>query len=125
MFRIAHYSLLHLEKSGTPVSEGLASALRYRGFDHNRALEHKMSAYVKHLVDDDRWAEQVDVVHGPSGGNSHSPTLDVYMRMLAEYRRIVAGRGPAIGRNDYLLSEDQLQAIAAERIHPENRTAGR
>lgn len=125
MFRIAGYSLVHLEKSGTSVSEGLTEALRYQGFDHNNALEHKMASYVRHLVADSRWTEQAGVVNGPSGGNSHSPRLGLYMRMLGEYRRIIARRGPAIGRNDYLLSEDQLRAIAAERIHPDNRKGNR
>jgi hypothetical protein len=77
---------------------------------------------VKHLIQHGRWTERAEFVNGPSGGNSHSPCLDTYLRMLAEYRRIRARRRPRPGdHDDYLLTEDELRAIADERIHPENR----
>ena len=55
-----------------------------------------MADYVRHLVADDRWSERADFINGPTEGNSHSPTLQRYLRMLAEYRRIRPGvRGQA------------------------------
>ena len=44
------------------------------------------------------------------------------MRMLAEYRRIMDSRGRGFHRDDYLLSLDELEQIAAARVHPSNRT---
>lgn len=121
MFRIARYSLTELEKAGTPGGEELVEDLRFWGFDHNDPLEGQMADYVRHLVADDRWSEQADFIDGPTGGNSHSPTLGRYLRMLAEYRRIRAGR-PWSGRRDaYLLTADELTAVAAARTHPDNR----
>ena len=121
MFRIARYSLTELEKAGTPASKELVEDLRFCGFDHNDPLEGQMADYVRHLVADDRWSEQANFIDGPTGGNSHSPTLERYLRMLAEYRRIRAGR-PWSGRRDaYLLTSDELTAVAAARTHPDNR----
>lgn len=121
MFRIARYSLSELEKAGKPAGEELVEDLRFGGFDHNDPLEGQMADYVRHLVTNDRWSEQVAFINGPTGGNSHSPTLERYLRMLAEYRRIRAAR-PWSGRRDaYLLSVDELMAVAAAQTHPDNR----
>lgn len=121
MFRIIDYSIDRLKHTGTAVDEGLVTALSYRGFDFNDSLEHKMAEYVKHLIATDRWTERADFVKGATRGNSHSRLLPMYLRMVAEYRRIMARRGPALGRDDYWLSEEELRAIAAERVHPDNR----
>jgi uncharacterized protein len=47
--------------------------------------------------------------------------LDTYLRMLSEFRRIMDGRERGFGRRDYLLSQKELEQIAAARIHPSNR----
>jgi hypothetical protein len=49
--------------------------------------------------------------------------LDTYLRMLAEYRRIMEGRKRGFSRLDYLLSEDELERIREASIHPSNRRA--
>lgn len=121
LIRVAADSVVRLREDGTEVPDEIAGALQYQGFDFNDMLEAKMAAYVKHLVDNGRWAEQAEFVNGPSSGNSHARLLDMYLRMLAEYRRIRARRRPTIGGRDYLLSLDELNAIAGERVHPDNR----
>lgn len=121
MFRIANASILQLEEDGTPVDADVVRGLRYQGFDFNDPLEHKMASYVKFLIEDDRWNEQAEFVNGPTAGNSHSRVLEMYLRLLAEYRRIRARRRPGPGRDSYLLTADDLQAIAAQSIHPDNR----
>jgi uncharacterized protein YfbU (UPF0304 family) len=121
LFRITMDSIAHLRKEGIEVPEGLEDTLQFYGFDFNDNLESKMAAYVKHLVNDGRWVEQSEFVNGPTGGNSHARLLDVYLRMLAEYRRIRSRRRPTLGIRDYLLSLEELEAIAAERVHPGNR----
>ena len=78
------------------------------------------ATYAKYMIEDDRWEEQADFFNGRTRGNSHSKMLDVYMRMLAEYRRVRSRRRPTMGR-DYPLTLDELEAIAAERVHPDNR----
>jgi len=50
--------------------------------------------------------------------------LDTYMRMLAEYRRVMDGRQRGFDRYDYLLTLDELQQIAEARVHPSNRRSG-
>jgi len=47
--------------------------------------------------------------------------LDTYMRMLAEYRRIMNRRKRGFDRYDYLLTLDELQQIADASVHPSNR----
>lgn len=121
LFRIAKDSFRRLREEGTDVPDELASALQYRGFDFNNRLEGKMAKYVRHMIDDGRWEELADFAKGPTSGNSHGRTRDTYLRMLAEYRRIRAHRRPTLGVRDYLLTLDELEAIAAEQVHPDNR----
>jgi uncharacterized protein YfbU (UPF0304 family) len=121
LFRIAQDSIAHLQKEGVVIPRELSNELQYRGFDFNDALESKMAMYVRHMITDGRWVEQAEFVNGPSSGNSHSRTLETYLRMLAEYRRIRVHRRPTLGVRDYLLTLEELEAIAAERVHPNNR----
>lgn len=124
MFRIADYSIDKLAKAGTPVVDEVAEGLTYEGFDFNNPLEAQMAGYVEFLIDDDRWSERKEFIEGPDGGNSHMPTLDMYLRMLAEYRRIKdVRRRRRTSVTDYHLSAEELAAIAAERVHPENRSS--
>ncbi|OLT43324.1 hypothetical protein BJF86_00500 [Serinicoccus sp. CNJ-927] len=123
MFRILTYSVSHLEKEGTPVDEDLARVLEFQGFDFNDSLEGHMDDYVKfQMRDGDRWTELQPQIERTDGGNSHFPMLETYMRMLAEYRRIMDSRDRgSLGRHDYLLSAEELQQIRDARIHPSRR----
>lgn len=122
MFRMVTYSIDHLEKEGSPVGTKLAGELEFRGFDHNDALEGHMADYVEFVMRDDRWTELKPQLARNDDGNSHSPSLDTYVRMVAEYRRIMDGRKRgSFRRRDYLLSLDELQQIADGRLHPSNR----
>ncbi|QOC94344.1 ribbon-helix-helix protein, CopG family [Micromonospora craniellae] len=121
MFRIITYSIDHLSKEETPVDDELAFELEFRGFDHNDALEGHMASYVDFLMRDDRWTELKPQLERNDNGNSHSRVLDTYLRMLSEFRRIMDGRERGFGRRDYLLSQKELEQIAAARIHPSNR----
>lgn len=122
MFRGITFSIDHLEKDGTTVDHELKHGLEFMGFDHNDALEGHMANYVKFLMgDDDRWTELVPHLQRNDNGNSHHRVLDVYMRMLAEYRRIMDGRRRGFSRMDYFLSLEELQQIVEASIHPSNR----
>lgn len=121
MFRIITFSIDHLAKAGTPASGELAFELEFRGFDHNDALEGHMATYVEYQMRDNRWSELKPQVERNDQGNSHSLMLDVYTRMLAEFRRVMDGRKRGFDRFDYLLTLDELQQVAAARVHPSNR----
>lgn len=121
MFRVITFSIDHLEEEGTPVDEQLAFRLEFRGFDHNDALEGHMATYVEYQMQDDRWSELKLQVERNDRGNSHSPMLDIYARMLAEFRRVMDSRKRGFDRYDYLLTLDELQQIADAQVHPSNR----
>ena len=124
MFRICTYSIDHLRKEGIKLDDQLICELKFMGFDHNDALESHMAGYVEFLMrGGERWTELQPQIEGNDGGNSHSLMLDTYLRMLAEYRRIMEGRKRGFSRLDYLLSEDELERIREASIHPSNRRA--
>jgi uncharacterized protein len=121
MFRVITFSIRRLEKEGTTVSEELSHALEFQGFDGNDGLESHMVSYVEFLMSDGRWSELQPQLDRNDDGNSHYPVLDTYTRMLAEHRRIKDSRGRGFRREDYLLSLDELEQIAAARVHPSHR----
>lgn len=121
MFRVITFSIKHLEEEGLNVDEKLKRSLEFLGFDHNDALEGHMADYVEFLMSDDLWSELKPQLTRNDDGNSHRRVLDVYMRMLAEYRRIVDSRERGFSRLSYLLSLDELQQIAEARVHPSRR----
>lgn len=125
MFRVITFSMNDLKQEGAPVSEELALQLEFRGFDHNDSLEGHMASYVNFLMrDGERWTELRPQLERSDNGNSHSRVLDTYMRMLAEYRRIMDSRERGSSRLDYLLSDGELEQIAGARVHPSNRRQG-
>lgn len=121
MFRIITFSIRRLEKDGSTVNEELSYKLKFRGFDGNDGLENHMAHYVEFLMSDGRWAELHEQWNSNDEGNSHTLMLDTYMRMVAEHRRIKASRDRGFHREDYLLSLDELEQIAAARVHPSRR----
>ncbi|OKH84413.1 hypothetical protein EB75_04575 [Mycobacterium sp. ST-F2] len=121
MFRVITYSIQRLEKDGVPVGEELSYELEFQGFDFRDGLEGQMADYVKFLMSDGRWGELQPQVDRNDGGNSHHKTLEAYLRMLSEHRRIMDSRGRGFRRDDYLLSKEELEQIAAARIHPSHR----
>lgn len=121
MFRAITYSIERLDEEVPAVDEKLKFRLEFMGFDHNDALEGHMARYVEFLMRDDRWMELKPQLERHDNGNSHHRMLDTYLRMLAEYRRIMDSRGRGLSRMDYFLSVDDLQQIAEARVHPSNR----
>ena len=121
MFRIALYSLNELREKGTEVDEALQRSLSFSGFDHNDPLESQMSDYVRFLLKDDKWSEQKEFVLRRERGNSHHRMIDVYSRMLTEYREVKQQRPQRSDRKSYLLAKDELHQVAAAMIHPSNR----
>ncbi|CPS10796.1 YfbU family protein [Mycobacteroides abscessus] len=121
MFRAITFSIQRLEKRGVTVSDELSRRLEFRGFDHNDGLESHMASYVKFLVDEDHWTELQPQLARNDDGNSHQRMLDIYLRMLAAYRRIMDSRDRGFDPDDYLLSMEELEQIVAARTHPSHR----
>jgi uncharacterized protein YfbU (UPF0304 family) len=122
MFRIITYSIERLAENGESLDEGLLYGLRFRGFDHNDSLEGHMARYVRYQMrDEHHWAELQPQAAESDNGNSHMRMLDVYMRMLTEYRKIMKTRDRVFDRDAYFLSTDELRAIKAATVHPSNR----
>ena len=119
MFQIAKWSMEELSEKDERLTEDQEFALTFHGFDFNDPTEGHMGAYVRHLVTEDRWAEQMEFVHrGKERGNSHMPRRDVYSRMLAEYRR---GEQRRLTRRFGRLTKAELEQLATAAIHPDNR----
>lgn len=126
MFRIITFSIDHLSKEGAPVDQDLVRCLEFEGFDHNDSLEGHMASYVKFLMRDDHmWTELRPHLARHDDGNSHMPMLDMYVRMMTEYRRIMDGRERGHSRLDYLLSLDELKQLADAQMHPSHRRKAR
>jgi uncharacterized protein YfbU (UPF0304 family) len=94
-------------------------ALSFRGFDFNDALEARLGRYTKFLFRQDRWAEQVKVLEH-DGGNSHSPMLETYKRMLLAFSPIWSLRTSdhSRGRDRLFLDLEELKAVYGAWPHP-------
>lgn len=121
MFRAITYSIKRLKEQGDPVSGDTEYELEFQGFDFRDGLEGHMASYVEFLMGEDRWTELRPQLDRNDGGNSHHQTLDAYLRMLAEHRRIMDSRGRGFRRDDNWLSKKELEQIAAARVHPSHR----
>ena len=122
MFRMITYSIDHLAKSGAAIDEELARRLEFEGFDHNDSLEGHMAMYVQFLMRDERkWTELRTQLANHDNGNSHSPTLAWYSRMLSEYRRIMDTRKRGYARDRYLLTVKELERLRDAQTHPTDR----
>ena len=120
MFRILTISIQKLAKETAKVKD--ASLLEFQGFDHNDPLEGHMATYVEYLMDErGLWKELHPQKKASDDGNSHSQMIDIYQRMLTEYRRIKDARRRGQGLFDYHLGVPELEQIANAAVHPSNR----
>lgn len=107
------------------LGEDIERRLEFAGFDLNDAGEGRMLGYVRYLVAHDRWTEmKTRLAEIGDDGNSHSPRIAAYERMLEVYmpiyEQIKKGiRGYAF--EDRLLTADDLVQVAGEWVHPSNR----
>ncbi|GAA4153800.1 YfbU family protein [Gryllotalpicola daejeonensis] len=121
MFSIVIRSVERLEEKGGELEKMTKYVLRFRGFDHNDAVEGHMSSFVQHLVEDGRWEEHREFVLGRERGNSHSQMFEAYSRMLTAYREVKQRRPRSFDPESYLLSKDELEYVAQAHTHPSNR----
>lgn len=120
MFRVLHASVETVGKKAVEGFGDLADlALEFGGLDLSDAREGRMLLYARFLVETDRWtdlAKYFDRAH--DRGNSHSPHLPSYERMLAVYEPIFRRRVRTRGVGDLFFSEAELRQVAAAWGHP-------
>jgi uncharacterized protein YfbU (UPF0304 family) len=109
MFCVLKASLDRLDAAEKKaLGEGAAGVrLSFQGFDFNDAYEGRLADYAQHLIDTDRWqdlAEHFDDEH--ERGNSHSPRLATYLRMLEAFQPIWSAKVKDSG-----LSHDDRYAL--------------
>jgi uncharacterized protein YfbU (UPF0304 family) len=110
MFRITTFSAAEATKAGVVLDEDVLGNLRFVGFDFNDELEGQMANYVQYLVAQGKWSE-VRPVLDCDNGNSHGAMLPSYLRMLAEFRRILDNPNRQMATR-YLLDANELQAVS-------------
>lgn len=121
MFRVLRFSLERLdEEEIAEIGEYVELALSFKGFDGNDAVEARLMRYARFLVDDGRWDEQAKVFE-KDRGNSHSPMLGSYRRMLAAFETIWdrKTRDHSKSFDDRLhLDVEELKVVYAAWPHP-------
>lgn len=124
MFRILKVSVAKVgEEKAREIDEHGLHALTFRGFDGNDSFESRLCTYAQHLVSNGRWEEFAEYFdRGHDYGNSHSPTLATYRRLLGAYQpifkvKIKSARGLAA---NYLLTEQELIEVLRAWPYPES-----
>ena len=127
MFKFLQFSLAQLDDAAkAEIGKNAEDALSFRGFDGNDSRESALLRYAAFLVNNDRWIEH-KAVFEHDGGNSHSPMLGSYERMLAEFEPIWDRKTRDYstgGPSRYLLNVEELKVIYAAWPHPDS-PAGR
>jgi len=121
MFRVVEASLSRLDdEQKKEVGDHAEHALSFRGFDGNDALEGRLARYTRFLVDQGRWTEQAKVLKH-DGGNSHTPMLETYQRMLVAFDPIWSKRTSDYSRGSedrFHLELEDLKAVYAAWLYP-------
>jgi len=117
MFRVLSASIDRLSQDDrAALGDDNEDRLQFRGFDLNDSREGRLLGYVHHLVGTDRWTEiKPRLAEIGDNGNSHSPRLASYERMLAVYMPVHEDstrgkRGHSI--DAWLLTVDELKQVA-------------
>lgn len=121
MFRIITFSIRELPED-EELDDEARRRLKFRGLDHNNALEGHMARYIEFMMRDGRkWSELRSQVEASDDGDSHGEMLEVYTRMLSEYRRIMDARERHYVSDEWKLSRAELMRISDAVVHPSRR----
>lgn len=125
MFRFVGASLDRLSNDDRErMSETAIRALQFSGFDANDSYEGALLAYAQDLISRGKWSMLRNHFSADAdGGNSHYPTVDTYRRMLAVFTPIWQERlrASSYGPDAFNLTRDELNQVAAGRVHPDHR----
>ena len=126
MFRVVEFNLAQLDPADRErLGSNAEHALTFSGFDMNKPDEARLLSYARHLVkDEDTWTDFRERLTTGERGNSHSPRLDRYLRMLPVYKTIWERKrsGYERGRDDDLFDIDDLRLMIEAARYP---TTGR
>jgi uncharacterized protein YfbU (UPF0304 family) len=104
------------------IGEDAVARLAFSGFDANDALESRMLAYAKYLIETDRWTNLAGHFKQNDSGNSHWRNLPTYQRMLEAYTPLYEAKVKrGFGPDHHLLDAGELAVVAQAVIHPDNR----
>lgn len=123
MFRTVESSVGALtDEERESLGEHWAYALRFRGFDFNDSQEGRLASYAHFLIKDGRWTEMADRFDDEHGrGNSHSPMLASYQRMVSTWRPLWNTKVKAFGGpKDYRFTVEELRQILAAWPYPKD-----
>lgn len=83
----------------------------FQGFDYSGQLESRMAHYAEYLLEKERfqWLKY-DLEEYSDGGNSHSPRLAMYRRMLHCYKSILRRKDLAIA-GSLILTHNEIEEI--------------
>lgn len=123
MFTQLEWSVQHLgAEERASLGEHADWALTFSGFDFNNSYEGRLASYAHFLIKDDKWtsmAKYFDAKH--ERGNSHSPMLGSYQRMLSVFKPLWDTKVKKMGGpNNYRFSADELRQIIAAWPYPGN-----
>lgn len=114
MFRTVESSVAALtDEERASIGEHSEYALAFRGFDFNDAQESRLASYAHFLIKDDRWTELADRFDDKhERGNSHSPMLASYRRMVSVWRPLWDAKVKSFGGpKDYRFTVEELRQI--------------
>ena len=81
-----------------------------------------MLGYARSLFEAGKWTELADDFRNADGGNSHSPRIGVYQRMLDAYGPMREQMFRDVTRpSGYSLTAAELTELADAAIHPSRR----
>lgn len=117
MFRVLGGSIDRLSADDHSALEAEnEQRLTFGGFDRNDSRESRLLGYVHYLIGRGRWAEiKPRLAEIGDNGNSHSPRLPAYERMLAAYTPIyeeIAKGARGFTPDARLLAFDELKQVA-------------
>lgn len=123
MFTQLEWSVQHLgDEERASLGEHADWALTFSGFDFNNSYEGRLASYAHYLIMDGKWtsmAKYFDAKH--ERGNSHSPALASYQRMLSVFKPLWDKKVKTMGGpNSYRFSPDELRQIIAAWPYPGN-----
>jgi hypothetical protein len=122
MFRTLEVSFARLAPADRErLGAGAEHVLTFDGLDMNRSDEARMLVFARHLVkDEDRWEDFRERLTAGERGNSHSPRLGGYLRMVPVYKSIRDRifQGNARGRDGDLFTADDLLGMIQAAQHP-------
>ena len=118
MFRAINGALARVDEAtkNQLAADGKYS-LTFEGFDLNNTLEGRLLSYMWFLFSMEHWADLMPAAKAlPDGGNSHSPRLEQYRKMVTIFRAIQAEmetRTDLPARDQWVLNENDLLRISS------------